>query len=67
MLSRQQKGACPVQAAIIIIIIIIMTEKKICIESLNVLAINYSIDNRPGPKHFGKQVQMKHGTNISLA
>ena len=33
----------------------------------NVLVINYSTDNRPGPKHFGKQLQMKHGTNNSLA
>ena len=55
-------------AIIIIIIIIIITENnKICMESLNVLAINYSTDNRPGPKHCGKQLQMKHGTNISLA
>ena len=64
---KTKKGACPVQAAIIIIMIITEKNNKICIESLNVLAINYSTDNRPGPKHFGKQLQMKHGTSISLA
>ena len=46
---------------------LLLKKNKICIESLNVLAINYSTDNRPGPKHFGKQLQMKHGTNNSLA
>ena len=66
MLSRQQKGACPVRQQLLLLLLLWL-KKKICIESLNVLAINYSINNRPGPKHFGKQLQMKHGTNISLA
>ena len=48
---KTKKGACPVQAAIIIIMMMIITEKKnntICIEPLNILAINYSTDDRPG-------------------
>ena len=55
------------QQLLLLLLWLLLKKNKICIESLNVLAINYSTDNGPGPKHFGKQLQMKHGTSISLA
>ena len=62
--NKRELALCRQQ---LLLLLLLWLKKKICIESLNVLAINYSIDNRPGPKHFGKQLKMKHGTNISLA
>ena len=55
------------QQLLLLLLWLLLKKIKICIESLNVLSINYCTDNRPGPKHFGKQLQMKHGTNNSLA